>query len=36
VSCKESSILAATEALVRLLSEFNRRHEKPAVTDPLI
>lgn len=31
VSCRESSISAATEALVRLLSEFNRRHEKPGV-----
>jgi hypothetical protein len=27
VSCKESSISAASEALIRLLAEFNRRHE---------
>ncbi len=28
VSCKESSLSAATEALIRLLAEFNRRHGK--------
>lgn len=28
VSCKESSVTAASEALIRLLAEFNRRHGK--------